>query len=354
MSTVLSIESDVGPLEREWEQLAERSGASPFHRPGWMRAWSSAFGNGNLRLLALRRSGELSALLPLQVGRGRLKSPTNWHTPTFGPIADRPEDVNELLAGLFDLEARSIDLSLLELEDGTLDLALEAARGARRVVAARPLTRSPWVPLEGSWEDYERRLSKNRRKGLRQRRRKLEELGNVTVEIEMGDSRLDELLEQALVLEASGWKGRRGTAIGSRPETRSFYTQVARWAAERGWLRLAFLRLDGAPIAFDLSLERGPVRYSLKAGHALAYARYGPGVLLLYELLKDAHAAGLERFELLGHEDDFKLGWTDRVSDRAWLRACAPTASGRAEATIVRARERVRPVAARLRDRISP
>jgi hypothetical protein len=67
-------------------------------------------------------------------------------------------------------------------------------------------------------------------------------------------------------IEASGWKGERGAAIISRPETRSFYTEVSRWAARNGWLRLAFLRLDGRALAFQCGLEDGGTHYFLKGG----------------------------------------------------------------------------------------
>ena len=37
-------------------------------------------------------------------------------------------------------------------------------------------------------------------------------------------------------MEALGWKGEADTAILSRPETRRFYEELARWASARGLL----------------------------------------------------------------------------------------------------------------------
>ena len=48
---------------------------------------------------------------------------------------------------------------------------------------------------------------------------------------------------------------------------------MARWAAAKGWLRLAFLRLDGKPLAFDFGLNDGNTLYSLKTGYDEAYRR---------------------------------------------------------------------------------
>ena len=79
-------------------------------------------------------------------------------------------------------------------------------------------------------------------------------------------------------MEGSGWKTR--TAIASRPDTRRFYRDVARWAAGRGWLRLGFLRLDGRALAFDFCLEHAGTHYLLKTGFDPAFRAYGPGMLM--------------------------------------------------------------------------
>jgi CelD/BcsL family acetyltransferase involved in cellulose biosynthesis len=353
VSKVATLESDPRRLEGEWEELARRSSATPFHHLGWIRAWWSAFGRGTLMLVTLRDSGKLAAAMPLRVTGSRLASPSNWHTPVFGPIADGPESARDLFDYMFELDFRSVDLSFLEVEDGTLSLAAQSAERAGRLLFTRRLMRSPWVALDGSWEDYERTLSRNRRRSVRRALHRLRDEGAVSLEINEGGPHVGALLEDAFRLEASGWKGRSGTAIASSPDTRRFYTEIATWAAEKGWLRLSFLRLDGTALAFDLSLELDGVRYSLKSGYDAAFAHTGAGAVLLYELLRQSHATGIERFELLAPEDEFKLAWANGVSDRAWLRACAPSPSGRAEATFVRARERIRPVARQVRARVA-
>ena len=351
MSSVATIESDIGRHEREWERLVESSGASPFHELAWVKAWWSAFGRGSLMLVTVRREGELAAALPLRQTRGRISSPTNWHSPVFGLIADAEDSARELLDYVFGLEHRSIDLSHLDVDDGSLEQAVQAAQRAGRLVATRPLARSPWINLEGAWEDYEQRLSRNRRKSVRRSLRRLEETGTVSLHVEDGSSGLNSLLEEAFRLEASGWKGRRGTAISSRPETRRFYTDVARWAAEKGWLRLALLRLDGTPIAFDLSLERGSVRYSLKAGFDAEFARFGPGAVLLHRAAAGSTLGRHRALRAARPRGPFKLDWADNTSERAWLHASAPSSAGRLEAAVIGARERIRPLARRVRDR---
>ena len=76
-------------------------------------------------------------------------------------------------------------------------------------------------------------------------------------------------------------KGRKGTAIRSRPDSRRFYEQIARWAAQRDLLRLFFLRVDGRAVAFAFVLQDRQRLYDLKNGfdEAVAEASPCPGTL---------------------------------------------------------------------------
>jgi CelD/BcsL family acetyltransferase involved in cellulose biosynthesis len=129
-------------------------------------------------------------------------------------------------------------------------------------------------------------------------------------------------------IEASGWKGDRGTAMASSLATRRFYEEIAGWAARTGMLRLAFLRLDGHPLAFHLDLEHDGVLYHLKGGYDEAFARYSPGKVLHAALLEGAFESGLRRYELLGASEDYKLRWATGSEPRYLVQAFAGGARG--------------------------
>lgn len=118
---------------------------------------------------------------------------------------------------------------------------------------------------------------------------------------------------------------------------------------DHGWLRLSFLRLDGRAISVDLSLEHGGRWYSLKAGYDEGVRGFAPGALHLHRLLRHACEHGAETFELLGDSDEFKRGWAKDERARHWLLSVSPSPGGRAVYGFAAARERVRPVARRLR-----
>jgi hypothetical protein len=120
-----------------------------------------------------------------------------------------------------------------------------------------------------------------------------------------GHERLDEVLEEAFRIEASGWKEAKGTAITSRPDTRRFYRDVARWAAGEGWLRIAFLRLDGHAVAMMYVLETDRTLYYLKGGYDPGFERHSPGMVLLASVIEDAFGRDVDRVELLGGDERY-------------------------------------------------
>jgi CelD/BcsL family acetyltransferase involved in cellulose biosynthesis len=285
----------------------------------------------------------------MELKRGRLRSPANWHSPLFRPVVADEAARELLLDGLFGGSRPSVELDFLDGEAHEIDAA---ARAAGRMVVERPMGRSPVVDISGCFEEYVGGLSRNRRKGLRRARRLLEEQGSVSFDIHRGLAGLDAALQEVFDVESSGWKGARGTAMASRPHTKRFYTDVARWAAERDWLRLAVLRLDGQAIACDYSLEFDGVWYSLKSGYDERYRSVGPGALLLRDQLEYCFERGLSRMELLGNEDDFKLSWADRSCDRIQVHAFNRSSAGIAHWSRAAGRERLRPVVHRLRQRV--
>ena len=336
-------------LSQEWDALADRADASPFLRPGWIAAWWEAFGRGTLEALAVRRAGKLAGVVPIVRRLGAAASPTNWHTPAFGPLAEGEDVIEELAQDLFSRPWRRVSLSWLLRDGPACSACRRAAARAGRRARTEVIGRSPYVSLEGDFSAYERRLTAKRRSNLRRLRRRLEAEGEVSIEVADGRARLEPLLEEGLVVEASSWKGTSGTAIDSRPETARFYRRIARWAAERGALRLAFLRLDGRPLAFDLALEEGGVHYLVKTGYDPGYRNYAPGVLLRREMLARAFAGGLARYELLGVEAEWKREWADAAHELMTIEAFATSLPGAVDAATLRV---TRPVAARVKARL--
>lgn len=326
--TIISAQDDIEPLLVEWEHLAQRTQASPFLWPGWMSAWWRAFGTGRLQIITVYEDGRLTGVLPLRQLRATLSSPTNYHTPLFGFLAENDRVVEQMSHTLLSQRPRRVDLSFLAPADAGISPVCTAARHARYRVLTESRQVAPYVDTGTTWEAYENGLRRKFRSELRRRRRRLEEEGRLTLEVSDGKQRLSERLEEGFHIEGSGWKEDRGTSINAHAATRRFYTEVARWAAERGWLRLAFLRLDGRALAFDYCLEHNGTHYLLKTGYDAAYRRFAPGMIIRHMMLARAFQNQTSTYDFLGADYGWKREWTSTQQQRLFLRMFAPTVLG--------------------------
>lgn len=316
------------PLLGEWERLARHVGANPFVWPGWIDAWWRAFGTGRLQILTASGNGRLTGVLPLYLSRGTLSSTTNLHTSLFGFLAKNETARKELTYALFSQRARHIELSYL----APIDTDASLTRAATDVGGYRVMTESrqaaPYVATDRGWDEYEGGLRRKFRSELRRRRRRLEEEGQLALEVHDGTERLDELLEEGFRVEGSGWKTAYGTSIDSDPATRRFYTEVAHWASERGWLKLAFLRLDGRALAFDYCLECNKTHYLIKTGYDPIYRNLAPGMVIRYLMLARAFSEEIDIYDFLGEDSPWKREWSNTLQERIFLHAFAPTPLG--------------------------
>jgi CelD/BcsL family acetyltransferase involved in cellulose biosynthesis len=327
-------------VSREWDHLAEQVDASPFMRPGWIAAWWRSFGSGSLRVLTERSGSELRAVLPIVARHGALRAPCNWHTPEFGLVRHRAGGGEALLAELFGRRAPVVGIRFLADGGTTAEQLVNTATEAGYRAGTRLSARYPVVSLDGDWDTYLAGLSRSLRGDVERQRRRISGLGELSLQV--GDD--TGLLSAAFALEASGWKGREGTAIASHPHTRRFYTEIAEWARDRGWLRLTFLYVGERPLAFHLALEHGGAYLPLKGGFDHELHRYSPGKLIVHATVRRAFETGLGRYEFLAGNEDYKLAWANSVRERLDFEAFAPTILGRSVQTVY---HRGRPLARR-------
>lgn len=334
----IKIYNRVEPLLTDWERLAQHAKASPFLWPGWIEAWWHAFGDGQLQVFAVYDNGRLTGVVPLRQSGGVLKSLTNGDTPLFGFLALNEAAVEALSYTLFSQEPRRVELSYLSSTDTSVLPLHTTASAARYRVTTESIQAAPYVAIDNDWDEYEKGLRRKFRSELRRRRRRLEEEGRLTLKVFDGTDRLDDLLEEGFRVEGLGWKDAYGTSINSSPALRRFYTEVAYWAADRDWLRLAFLQLNGRTLAFDYCLESTKVHYLLKTGYDPAYGKFAPGMIMRHLMLARAFSEGLDTYDFLGAgHSPWKREWTSTQQERLFLHIFAPTVFGFLDRTAFKA-----------------
>jgi CelD/BcsL family acetyltransferase involved in cellulose biosynthesis len=150
----------------------------------------------------------------------------------------------------------------------------------------------------------------------RSKRRALERAGEVTFVLHRGPAAVD-ALPRFLRLEASGWKGKNGTAMGSAPRHAAYAAAVVAAMSRTDDIAIAELRCGGRPVAMGLLPSSGGTVVFAKTAYDEAEAKYSPGVLLDMEIT--AALLGDPAFRLMdtGMDDSMPADgviWSERRS----------------------------------------
>jgi CelD/BcsL family acetyltransferase involved in cellulose biosynthesis len=312
-----------GALEGPWDELA-RGRYEPFLRHSWFRTWWEAFGQGReLCTCALWRGQELAAVMPLYArSRSRLAALANIeHSPLFEPLAQDGRALAAVASAAF-ARAPEVLVEGLPADSPALSTLVDAAQRGRRIPLLEHGQTSPITDTSGDFDEYRQKMKRNWRETER-RRRKLVREHDAEFRLISTPGRLEEELQRGLELEASGWKGKNGTAILSSTATQRFYRSIAALLHARGELTFSSLSLDGRLVAFDLAFVHGSRYYLLKTAYDEGLRTLAPGLVLRLAVVERCFEMGLEAHEFLGPDMEWKRLFSTGTREHRNLRAFA-------------------------------
>lgn len=319
-------------LEQIWDGLLEKAEIDhPFLEYLWIRTWLECFGvDSSLRMLLVSADGEPIAIAPLILTTVRLHGikvrrlgfPYNSHVPRAGFIVARGRDEAYPAIWKYLSERRDWDLiQLCQLPESsvTLEQLKFLASYDHYRTGVWQSGASPYIPLGEGWDRYYAKLATKHKSNLRNRFKRLNAALSSGMETISSDAAVGQALEEGLHLEEAAWKREAGTAISCDRNISTFYRKFAELAAERGWLRLNFLRSGTDRIAFDYSLLYRNRVFLLKLGYDPAWSQLSPSNLLLSLALQDAFNQGYTTYDFLGEEAEWKRSWADQSRPNLWL-----------------------------------
>ena len=336
---ILQGRSGFAQLAPEWRRLVETqtpAQASPFQHPDWIGAWLESICTepDGLRLLALRHHGELVAVLPLVPHACPLARLLPQWTMIQGPhmvlaeLAGGPSRWPAMLQAL--LRQRTLRCSALQLPAVIHELApaaeaLPAGSTMRRVLRSE----SAWLDCSGDTEQALARVQRSFRQNLRRLGRRADSQGQVALEVADTPAALEEALTHFLDIEASGWKGRCGSAIRDDARLVGFYRALVRDFGARGQCRIHRLTLDGRTVAAQFALRGGRQLNLLKIGYDEAFSAIAPGHLLMMRIIERSCAdPDLDRLSLVTHPSWAHL-WKPQLAEVDHLTLTMPGWDGR-------------------------
>lgn len=151
-------------------------------------------------------------------------------------------------------------------------------------------TRAFFRPRQDGNAYVQASLKGRHRRGLKRLERLLAETGQMQyLALEAGDD-IEAWIEAFLQIEASGWKGRVGTALACTKADQTFFRAVTKEAFRHDRLLMFALHHNGCPIALNCYYRGGEGCYFFKPAFDESYAAFSPGRLLEVETIRRLHA----------------------------------------------------------------
>jgi Acetyltransferase (GNAT) domain len=305
------------PVE-EWRGLAERAiEPNGYYLPAWelavnasargrtdvsaLSAWRDASPNQAAIELApsepaISEPARLIGLLPVvSLWRAcKIPLPALASASPYGtfctPLLDRVL-TEEAAKGLMS-EARGAGAHALILRDVSLGgAAMKALTLALRQDDLRPIIlhshlRACLDARREADEVVRDALSAKKLKELRRQRNRLAEHGAVRFTVARTTDEVARAVEVFLGLEASGWKGKLGTALRQDDGDLSFIRSATQGLAETGQCEIVTMHAGETPVASAIVLRHQDRAFYFKLGIDERFAKFSPGVQLTLDLTR--------------------------------------------------------------------
>jgi len=297
--------------------------AEPFYQPEWFETFRATLAEtAEALLVTVCDNSTLVGLLPLQVTAsffGRipartLRSLSNIHSCRFDLIHDGSRSAmvaHAAWSALKNLSNWQVIEALDVPEGGNFHSLLACAAADGYLVGTWPTRKMPYMRLSNSPDTpflHCPERFKGSRSKLKSKLKKLDQEGRVT--FGLTEQATPDVIHTFLSLEASGWKGANGSAIGMDVNLVDFYTRIAQVSEDTHTLRIYWMALDGRPIAMHFGLMKNGVYYIPKVAYDESYKKYSPGHLLTKYVIEELTREGASRFDFLGPRMEWKCVWT--------------------------------------------
>ena len=313
-------------LKSEWNALVDRGVTRvPFLRAEYQQAWWAARGGGEwpeAQLLVVTARGEDGALMgiaPLfqaknKEGRPALLLLGSIEISDYLDLIVDHAQVEAFCTGLLD-RLMEADVPVWEVLDfynipasSPTRAALGRAGAARGWAAGEQLLMPvPAIALPADWETYlATMVEKKERQEIRRKLRRSEGgEDQVTWAMIDGASGHDLAAETDAFLALMSHNADKATFL--TPAMRQAFHGVTRAAAENGWLRLAFLLVNGQKAAAYLTFDYGNRLYIYNSAIDPRFNTFSPGWVLLAYMLRWAIENKRAAFDFLRGEEDYKF-----------------------------------------------
>jgi CelD/BcsL family acetyltransferase involved in cellulose biosynthesis len=315
-------------LRADWDALVTADPtASVFLTWEWLHSWWEVYGAKRqlFVLLAKDDQGRLRGIAPLMKCWTRI-GPVPVRTVQFISAHSTASEYLDFISAQDDkeqvartflsylCEEKAWDLFLFhQIPEGSVTRWMLTEQTPPVGLRVSPLEAQPslYIPLPPQWDAYLTRLKHHARNDIRRYRRRLETAGGYQI-VERSDDPDQSLVDFETLHMARMQDARRVTSFSSS-EFRRFHALVASRCAERGRLRMVFLKIGGRNVGALYGFVFNERFFFYNSGFDPNFRDQNVATVLLSHCIEDCIAAGLREFDFLS-SGDYKTRWG--VSER--------------------------------------
>ncbi|MCI0551105.1 MAG: GNAT family N-acetyltransferase [Anaerolineae bacterium] len=314
-------------LKDPWQQLLSESPTqSAFLSWEWLYSWWKVYGeHKKLRLITAWRGSELAGIAPLMLEKKSkfgvgLRVLTSLGTPQsdVGGFIYRAGD-SEIVDRLFDdLIRNKSEWDIIELNE-FLGSCLE--RTAMKQKFLRDL--SPMIdeikqhyhiPLEGSWESYQKSLPKKFRYNLGRAVRLAEEIGPVECKHYTGENMDEEVIQTIVEINRHSHYPR----LYNLPIEQTFLKTLAHQMADANWFGAYLLFVNNQPVAYEYGFHYNSRFEDWRAGFDTRLSsNISIGKALAMMVIQACYDQTNTEIDFLRGDEQYKLEWKPAAREYA-------------------------------------
>ena len=289
-----------------WQAVEDRGGAAtPFQSFAMARVTAQAhLRDGHTpRIVTVQQWGRPVVIFPTVVGRLTGVSTVRFLGDPliqYGDALATPEALAEHLeaAWLAAVDPRIASVGIFRKVRADSKLTALLTRRAATIAASD----APFVDLLGGPTSSSRHLRE-----IRRLRRRLSEQGPLRFELYRGDS-ADEILNEMLAQKRS-WLVQRGlpSSVIGRPSWERALSEMAQITGDRSEMIVSRLTVGGRTAATEIGFADATTWLAYTASFAPEFGRYGPGHVLMDDIMNWCRETGRRVYDLLAPAQPYKI-----------------------------------------------
>lgn len=316
-------------LREFWNSFLQKSlDNDVFSTWEWLWCWWKHFGNGRkLRILMVKEKNQIIAIAPFML--------SNYSFLHFGKLAkiefmSSPHgDYNNFILTKREVECVTLllnaltkfsDWNMLDLKDIREESAsaktlssIASSKNENLKLNLKIKTLCPYIRLPPSIKAYKERLSRNMRRNLSKRMRKLSKIYKVEFISQREFSSVSKAMETFFRLHQKRWKAKGKSGAFASEDFRKFHLDLAEKFDEKGWLGLSFLVLDGEPVAAAYSFDYNSKKYGYLTGFDPDFKQFGVGNLLKMHIIEECIRKSYREYDLTRDFEPYKANWATNI-----------------------------------------